>query len=82
MATGTDEDRRREEERERLRWQEEQDLEVEQRRGERPLEGFSAAPTSWPRDTDDRAAAREHASDAKASWEESVDQARRLAPAK
>lgn len=68
--------REREQERERLREQEEKDLEVESRRGPRPLEGFAGGHTTWTGSQDDEAAARVHARDADESWEASERQAR------
>lgn len=68
--------REREQERERLRAQEEKDLEVESRRGPRPLEGYAGGHTTWTGAQDDEAAARVHARDAEESWEASERQAR------
>ncbi|WP_375757537.1 hypothetical protein [Corallococcus exercitus] len=70
----------REQERERLRELEQKDLEVESKRGARPLEGFAGGHTTWTGDQDDQAAARVHAGDADAAWEASERQAR-LEPA-
>jgi hypothetical protein len=67
--------REREQERERLREQEEKDLEVEGRRGPRPLEGFAGGHTTWTGQQDDEAAARVHARDAEESWQASERQA-------
>jgi len=69
-------DREREQERQRLREQERKDLEVEARRGPRPLEGFAGGHTTWTGQQDDEAAAQLHAQDAEASWEASERQAR------
>ncbi|MFB1483097.1 hypothetical protein [Corallococcus sp. RDP092CA] len=69
-------DHEREQERKRLREQEQKDLEVESRRGARPLEGYAGGHTTWTADQDDDAAARVHAGDAQASWEASERQAR------
>jgi hypothetical protein len=68
--------REREQERRRLQEQERKDLEVEARRGARPLEGFAGGHTTWTGEQDDTAAARVHGSDAKESWEASERQAR------
>jgi len=68
--------REREQERERLRTQEQKDLEVESRRGPRPLEGYAGGHTTWTGEQDDEAAARVHARDADESWEASQRQAR------
>ena len=57
------EDRLRERELERRRQNELKDLEVESRHGERPLEGFSSAPSTWTPEQDDAAAAEVHAND-------------------
>ena len=65
-------------ERRRLIEREQKDLEVEARRGARPLEGFSHGKTSWTQDQDDRAAATVHADDAGASQRESEAQVERL----
>ncbi len=68
--------REREQERERLREQESKDLEVESRRGPRPLEGYAGGHTTWTGAQDDEAASRVHARDADESWEASERQAR------
>lgn len=68
--------REREQERERLREEEEKDLQVEARRGPRPLEGFAGGHTTWIGQQDDEAAARVHARDAQESWQASERQAR------
>jgi hypothetical protein len=68
--------REREQELKRLKEQEEKDLEVEARRGPRPLEGFAGGHTTWTGAQDDEAAARVHARDAAESWEASERQAR------
>jgi hypothetical protein len=70
----------REQERQRLLEQERKDLEVESRRGPRPLEGFAGGHTTWTGQQDDEAAASVHARDAAESWEASERQAR-LEPA-
>src|SRR4051812_21997417 len=63
--------REREQERERLREEERKDLDVESRRGPRPLEGYAGGHTTWTGSQDDEAAARVHAHDADESWEAS-----------
>ncbi|MCP3104669.1 hypothetical protein LZ198_37975 [Myxococcus sp. K15C18031901] len=68
--------REREEERRRLREQEGRDLEVEARRGTRPLEGYAGGHTTWVSAQDDAAASRVHAHDAEESWKASERQAR------
>ena len=68
----------RELERRRLREREQKDLEVEARHGPRPLEGFSAGPTSWTPDQNDQAAAEVHGDDDAASRRESEAQVARL----
>ncbi len=45
------------------REQELKDLETEDQHGERPLEGLSAAPTTWTQSQDDRAAEAVHGDD-------------------
>lgn len=70
----------RERERQRLRELEAKDLEVEAKRGTRPLEGYAGGHTSWASKQDDEAAAEVHAHDAKDSWEESQEQVARLSP--
>ncbi|XXF77193.1 hypothetical protein P2318_29690 [Myxococcaceae bacterium GXIMD 01537] len=69
-------EREREQERRRLQEQERKDLEVEARRGPRPLEGYAAGHTTWTGDQDDAAAAKVHGRDARDSWEASERQAR------
>lgn len=72
--------REREQERERLREQEAKDLEVEAKRGPRPLEGFAGGHTTWTSKQDDEAAAEVHAHDARDAWEASEEQVARLSP--
>lgn len=72
--------RERQQERERLREQEAKDLEVEAKRGPRPLEGFAGGHTTWTSKQDDEAAAEVHAHDAEDSWTESQEQVARLSP--
>jgi len=65
-------------EHERARWREreQKDLEVEENRGPRPLEGFSGddAGTTWTDDQDDNAARTVHAHDLADSLGESEEQ--------
>ncbi|NTX15722.1 hypothetical protein HUA76_33640 [Myxococcus sp. CA056] len=68
--------REREQERQRLREQEQKDLEVEARRGARPLEGYAGGHTTWASAQDDAEASVVHAHDAEESWEASQRQAR------
>lgn len=49
------------------REQERKDLETERDHSERPLEGFSGAPTTWTADQDDAAAEAVHGGDEDAS---------------
>jgi hypothetical protein len=65
-------------EKERQRWKEREakDLEVEQERGPRPLEGFAGGHTTWTGLQDDAAAPEVHGEDARASLEASEAQAR------
>jgi hypothetical protein len=56
-------ERQRQREIARRREQELKDLETENQHGERPLEGLSAAPTTWTQDQDDAAAPTVHAHD-------------------
>lgn len=72
--------REREQERERLRELEAKDLEVEAKRGPRPLEGYAGGHTTWESKQDDAAAAQVHAHDAEDSWAESQEQVARLSP--
>ncbi len=72
--------REREQERQRLRELEAKDLEVESRRGPRPLEGFAGGHTTWASKQDDEAATEFHAHDAEESSEESEEQVARLSP--
>ena len=72
--------REREQERQRLREQEAKDLEVEAKRGPRPLEGFAGGHTTWTGKQDDEAASEVHAHDAEDSWSESEEQVTRLSP--
>jgi hypothetical protein len=72
--------RERARERERLRELETKDLEVESKRGPRPLEGFAGGHTTWASKQDDEAAAEVHAHDAEDSWNESEEQVARLSP--
>jgi hypothetical protein len=67
-------DQLRERELERRRENEEKDLEVERTIGERPLEGFSGAHTSWTGEQDDAPAAEEHGDDERRSRERSEQQ--------
>jgi hypothetical protein len=79
----TPDERLRERELERRRVNEEKDLETESTHGERPLEGLSAAPTTWTGEQDDSQRAV-HEDDERASQERSqreVDGATRAAPA-
>ena len=55
--------RQRERELALRREQELKDLETEDEHGERPLEGLSAAPTTWTQSQDDRVAADVHGDD-------------------
>ena len=70
----------RELERQRLREREAADLEVEANRDPRPLEGFSAGPTSWTEYQNDAAADEVHGNDAAQSRKESEEQVARLSP--
>jgi hypothetical protein len=63
------EGRMRERELERRRENELKDLEVERDHSERPLEGLSAAPTTWTPEQDDAAAASVHSDDERRSEE-------------
>jgi hypothetical protein len=72
--------REREQERQRLRELEAKDLEVEAKRGPRPLEGFAGGHTTWTSKQDDEAAAEVHARDAEEAWEASKEQVARLSP--
>ncbi len=72
--------REREQERERLRELEAKDLEVEAKRGPRPLEGYAGGHTTWVSKQDDEAAAEVHARDAQESWDASTEQVARLSP--
>jgi hypothetical protein len=72
------EDRQREREMQRRLENEKKDLEVEENRGPRPLEGFSAASTSWTGEQDDEAASTLHADDAERSDEASREQVRAI----
>jgi hypothetical protein len=72
--------REREQERERLRELETKDLEVESKRGPRPLEGYAGGHTTRASKQDDAAAAEVHAHDAEDSWTESQQQVARLSP--
>ena len=56
------------------REQELKDLETERTIGQRPLEGFSGAHTSWTGDQDDRAAGEVHGDDERAARERSESQ--------
>jgi hypothetical protein len=67
-------ERQRERELAIRREQELKDLETENEHGERPLEGLSAAPTSWTQDQDDGAAETVHAGDEAAAQERSRSQ--------
>jgi hypothetical protein len=64
--------RQRERELALRREQELKDLETESQHGERPLEGLSAAPTTWTQGQDDAAAATVHAGDEAASLARSM----------
>lgn len=68
----------REQERKRLRELEAKDLEVEAKRGPRPLEGFAGGHTTWASQQDDVAAAELHAHDAEQSLADSEEQVARL----
>ncbi|PTL84383.1 hypothetical protein DAT35_04620 [Vitiosangium sp. GDMCC 1.1324] len=70
----------REQERKRLRELEAKDLEVESKRGPRPLEGFAGGHTTWASQQDDVAAAELHTHDAEESLAESEEQVARLSP--
>jgi hypothetical protein len=61
---------------------EKKDLEVEEQRGPRPLEGFSGggAGTTWVPGQNDRLAEKEHGEDARRSWEDSQKQVPRMDP--
>jgi hypothetical protein len=72
--------REREQERKRLRELEAKDLEVEAKRGPRPLEGYAGGHTTWASKQDDEAATEVHAHDAEDSWAESEEQVARLSP--
>ncbi|QRK11981.1 hypothetical protein JQX13_19165 [Archangium violaceum] len=72
--------REREQERERLRELEAKDLEVEAKRGPRPLEGFAGGHSSWTSKQDDEAASEVHARDAQDAWAASEEQVARLSP--
>jgi hypothetical protein len=67
-------ERQRERELAIRREQELKDLDTESDHSERPLEGLSAAPTSWTQDQDDAAAETVHAGDEAASLERSRQQ--------
>lgn len=56
------------------REQEKKDLETERTIGRRPLEGLSAAHTTWTGDQDDRAASETYGDDERASRERSERQ--------
>jgi hypothetical protein len=61
---------------------ERKDLEVEEKRGPRPLEGLSGggAGTTWTQEQDARSAQAEHGEDARRSREDSEKQIPRLDP--
>ncbi len=59
----------------RLKEREKADLEVEAKRGPRPLEGMSEAPTTWTREQNDAEAPEAHGDDAEKSIEASKRQA-------
>jgi hypothetical protein len=56
------------------REQERKDLDTESTIGQRPLEGFSHAHTTWTGEQDDAAAPAEHGDDERESHERSVRQ--------
>jgi hypothetical protein len=58
----------------RRRAQELKDLETESDHGERPLEGFSGARTTWTEDQDEAAAPEVHGGDEATSRQASLDQ--------
>jgi hypothetical protein len=64
----------RERELERRRQNEIKDLDTENDHSERPLEGFSAAPTTWTPEQDDAAAPQVHANDEAESQRRSLEQ--------
>jgi hypothetical protein len=72
MAEPTDPVRHRE--LERRRENEIKDLDTENDHGERPLEGLSAAPTTWTPDQDEAAAPSVHANDEEESQRRSREQ--------
>ncbi len=67
-------ERMRQRELERRRENELKDLEVEARHGERPLEGLSRAPTTWPAQQDEAAAPAVHGDDEARSRRASEEQ--------
>ena len=75
-------EKERERERERLRNEEQKDLEVENNRGPRPLEGFAGGHTSWTASQDDEEAAKVHADDDAKARKLSEEQVERLAPSR
>ena len=71
-------EKERERERERLRKEEEKDLEVESRRGPRPLEGFAGGHTNWAASQDDKQAAEVHGDDEQQARRLSEEQVERM----
>jgi hypothetical protein len=69
----TPDERLRERELERRLENERKDLETEDDHGERPLEGLSSAPTTWPREQDESQSGV-HADDERRSHELSQEQ--------
>ncbi|MHB8879688.1 MAG: hypothetical protein ACYC8T_38860 [Myxococcaceae bacterium] len=69
--------REKQRKRERERWleQEKKDLEVEKKRGPRPLEGFAGGHTTWTGEQNDAAAPKVHSEDLRKSLEASQKQA-------
>ncbi len=76
MAEHTEEKRDPLRERELQRWRENEvkDLETESDRSERPLEGLSAAPTTWTPEQDEAAAPSVHSDDEARSRRRSLEQ--------
>lgn len=58
------------------RWKEREakDLEVERKKGPRPLEGYAGGHTTWTGEQDDRAAREVHANDERLSEDLSAEQ--------